>query len=301
MKVSGFTVIRNAKIMGYPVVESIRSLLPIVDELIVGVGQSDDQTKELILQIPDSKTNPKIKIFNSHWDTAKTSGGLILSEKTNEAMRYCTGDWCFYLQADEVIHENDYDLFKQAMRDNLEDKKVEGLLSPYLHFYGGYNVIATARNWYRNEVRIVRNNPTIFSHGDAQGFRVKNVDGTMRKPFVKTAGGRVFHYGWVKPPDKMGEKNKHMFRWWHGDKYDDSFSDFAYKSNGYGLKSFQQTHPALMEKLVKSQNWNFKPSVMSFSSLLRWSRKDFKNWSSDVIEKITGHRLGEYKNYRLMK
>src|SRR5258708_3517222 len=103
MKISGFTVIRNAELMGYPVLESIRSALPLVDEFVVGVGQSDDRTKELIASLQD----PKIRMFDSLWDTAKTKGGLMLSEKTNEALLRCENEWCVYLQADEVLNERD--------------------------------------------------------------------------------------------------------------------------------------------------------------------------------------------------
>src|SRR4051812_9183951 len=103
MRISGFTVIRNGVLMGYPVVQSIRSILPLVDEFVIGVGQSEDGTKDLLASIND----PKIRLFDSHWDTGKTKGGLMLSEKTNEALDRCSNDWCFYLQADEVVHEQD--------------------------------------------------------------------------------------------------------------------------------------------------------------------------------------------------
>jgi hypothetical protein len=180
VKISGFTVIRNAELMGYPVIESIRSILPIVDEFVIGVGQSDDQTKKLIESIGDKK----IRIFDSFWDTNKTKGGLILSEKTNEALDQCTSDWCFYLQADEVVHEQDLNLIHQSILKAQQDPKIEGLLFKYIHFYGSYSVIATSRKWYRREVRVVRRSSGIRSHNDAQGFRVNGEKPT----FFTTAG-----------------------------------------------------------------------------------------------------------------
>ena len=287
MLVSGFTVIRNAQIMGYPIVQSIRSILPLVDEFVIGLGQSDDKTRELLNQIND----PKIKIFDSIWDTSKTVGGLILSEKTNEALDKCLGDWCFYLQADEVIHELDFATIYKSLEKYRNDAKVEGLLFKYLHFYGSYGVVAQARNWYRNEVRIVRRSAGARSFGDAQGFKVNN-----RKPLVKSCRGTVYHYGWVKKPEAMGQKNKHMFRWWHGNKYDDAFNNFAYKS-GYGLRYFKGAHPAVMKELVAAQDWQFNLK----KGVAHWNMKDYKNFFSDVVEKITGHRFGEHKNYILIK
>ena len=171
------------------------------------------------------------------------------------------------------------------------DERVEGLLFKYLHFYGSYKVLATARNWYRNEVRIVKKASRARSVGEAQGFR-----GGDRKPYVRPSGASIYHYGWVKPPESMGEKNKHMFRWWHGDKFDNAFKDFAYKT-GYGLRYFEGSHPRVMAELVAGQNWDFDLE----KGQSQWSLKDFKNAMSDVAEKITGHRFGEHKNYILLK
>ena len=48
MKISGFTIIKNAIINDYPIVEAITSILPVVDEMIVLVGDSTDATREII-------------------------------------------------------------------------------------------------------------------------------------------------------------------------------------------------------------------------------------------------------------
>lgn len=286
VKVSGFTVIRNGVLMGYPVIESIRSVLPLVDEMVVGIGQSDDGTKEMIQAIGD----PKIRIFDSFWDTQKTKGGLILSEKTNEALDRCTHDWCLYIQADEVIHEDDYAAIRASLEAGASDPRVQGFLFKYIHFYGSYSTVATSRRWYRNEIRLVRRSSGIRSHNDAQGFRVNG-----EKPFVKPSGGRIFHYGWVKPPKLMGEKSKLLNRWWHGEKRDREFENFSYDRQ-YGLRAFDGTHPAIMKDLVARQDWSFDPR----RTWAEWHMKDARLVISDWIERVTGHRFGEYKPYRLL-
>jgi hypothetical protein len=286
MQVSGFTVIRNGILMGYPVLESIRSILPLVDEMVIGVGQSDDQTKEMILSIGD----PKIRIFDSFWDTAKTKGGLILSEKTNEALDQCKYDWCFYLQADEVVHESDLPRIWRAMEQHEKNPAIQGLLFRYIHFYGSYETVAASRKWYRNEVRIVRKSSGIRSHNDAQGFRVNGV-----KPTVAPSGGRIFHYGWVKPPKMMGQKSQLLNRWWHGHKRDGEFENFQYDRQ-YGLKPFKGSHPAVMQALVAKQDWKFDHR----RSLSDWTLKDLNLWASDVFEKVFRFRIGEYKPYKLI-
>src|SRR5580698_1911715 len=105
MKVSGFTIIRNAVTYDFPVVESILSILPLCDELIVSVGNSQDATLDLIKSI----ASPKIKIIESIWDDSIRKGGLLLAKETNKAFDAISSDsdWVIYLQADEVLHEND--------------------------------------------------------------------------------------------------------------------------------------------------------------------------------------------------
>ncbi len=272
--------------MGYPVLQSLQSLLPLVDEMVIGVGQSDDGTKEMI----ESLKNAKIRIFDSYWDTTKTKGGLMLSEKTNEALDRCENDWCVYLQADEVLHEQDLAGIHTAMKRADGDPRVQGLLFRYIHFYGSYSTIATSRKWYRNEVRVVRKSSGIRSYNDAQGFRVVG-----EKPVVISSGARVFHYGWVKPPKVMGQKSKLLNRWWHGEKRDHEFENFQYDRQ-YGLRSFAGSHPRVMQDLVQAQDWLFDHR----RSMTDWTLKDLNLLASDMFEKVFRHRIGEYKPYRLI-
>ena len=277
--------------MGYPVLESIRSLLPLVDEFVIGLGQSDDDTRAMI----ESLKSPKIKIFDSFWDTLKTKGGLILSEKTNEALAHCKNDWCFYIQADEVVHEADLAIVRAAVDKVDANKNVDGLLFNYIHFYGSYHTEAASRRWYRNEVRVVRRSSGIQSHNDAQGFRVPTSTGVVKPSVVRTSA-RIFHYGWVKPPKMMGQKSKLLNRWWHGNKRDHEFENFEY-ARQYGLRLYNGTHPAVMQDLVKAQDWDFDPR----RALSDWTLKDVNLWASDMLEATTGYRIGEYRPYKLVK
>ncbi|MFH1223361.1 MAG: glycosyltransferase family 2 protein [Pseudomonadota bacterium] len=287
MRISGFTFVRNGIVYDYPFRESICSVLPLVDEFIVNIPYSDDKTYEAVLEIG----SPKIKIFQTEWNGDIPSGGKILSHHTNLALKKCTGDWCFYIQADEVIHENDHPKIKSAMENNLNDKKIDGLLFDYLHFYGSYNCVASSRTWYRNEVRIVRNNPDIVSFDDAQGFRFTS-GGKLN---VVSTGARVFHYGWVRPIESMRIKKIAMDRLWHGNKMDEENRNLEYSSTQYGLKEYNGTHPSVMKERIKKQDWQFvyNPRVSSY--------RELRYWFSDILERITGKRFFEYKGYNRVK
>ncbi len=290
MKVSGFTFIRNAVKYDYPIVESILSILPIVDEYIVLVGQSDDNTLRLI----ESIDSPKIKIIHSVWDDLLKQGGRVLAEETNKAFNYIANgsDWAFYLQGDEVVHEKYIPAIQQAMLDNLNDKEVEGLLFKYKHFYGSYDFVGDSRRWYRHEIRIIRNNKQILSYRDAQGFRKNN-----QKLKVKLIDAWIYHYGWVKPPELQQAKHNYFPSLYKGEnaKKKETFSEDSFDySQIDSLAFFEDTHPKVMKNRIVAKNWNFNfnPTYKNF---------DFKTRFLNLIDKLTNQRLGEYKNYILLK
>lgn len=286
MKVSGFTFIRNAILYDYPIVESIKSILPLCDEVVIAVGKSDDKTHELILSID----SPKIKIIETEWDLSLREGGQVLAIETNKALASVSkdSDWCFYIQGDEVIHEKYHENIKKSMTEYLNHKQVEGLLFKYKHFYGSYDFIGDSRKWYRNEIRIIRNKIGAESYKDAQGFRINN-----RKLRVKEIDAFVYHYGWVKPPDKQSEKIKNFLFHWHSDDYIKNHKperEFDY-SQIDSLERFTGTHPYVMQHRIKQKNWSFDfdPTQKKLSPV---------NWILYIIEKYLGIRIGEYKNYK---
>lgn len=253
MILSGFSLCRNGVKYDYPFVEAIRSALPIVDEFILNVGQSDDGTLELARAIG----SPKIKIVESHWDDSMKRDGLLLSKETNVALSHCTGEWALYLQADEVLHERDYEVIQKALRDHANDMSVLGLSFRYLHFYGDYWSLDP---WaYHRAVRIIRNNGTVQSCGDAVGFCLKQ-DGrylqTKDRTRVRESGARVYHYGWVKQGRVLLEKVRYMAARYHGDALPpkeaawlarDTFEFPDYQI----MKEFRATHPAAMRHRIE--------------------------------------------------
>lgn len=287
MKVSGFSFIRNAIKFDYPILESIQSVLPLCDEFIIAVGNSDDKTLELIQSIND----PKIKIIETIWDDSLREGGRVLALETDKALKEISkdSDWAFYIQGDEVIHEKDLKTIREGMLKWKDDKKVEGLLFNYMHFYGSYDFVGDSRRWYRNEIRVIRNNAEVRSFKDAQGFRIND-----RKLKVKPINAFVYHYGWVKSPEYQQNKAQNFNKFWCSDEWIEKnipkVDKFDY-SNIDSLKRFEGTHPEIMMKRIKQINWNFSfdPSIKNF---------DKRTAFLQFVEKYSGWRIGEYKNYK---
>jgi len=288
MKVSGFTFVRNAVKYDYPVVASIKSILPLCDEVIVSVGNCEDGTLELIQSIG----SPKIKIFRSVWDDSLKEGGRVLAVETDKAYAHVSpdADWAFYIQADEVVHEQDCDAIRTAMQQYRDDKRVEGLLFRYTHFFGSYDYIGDSRTWYQNEIRIIRNDKRISSYRDAQGFRKEG-----EKLHVKPVNARMYHYGWVKDPKVQAKKVNNSFQMYHGSNDTEINGPVSADAFDYGevdsLAVFKGTHPAVMQERINQKNWQFTHDI---------SRKkmSFKDTVLYWVEKVTGKRLFDYRNYK---
>lgn len=293
MRISGFTFVKNALELDYPIVEAITSILPLVDEFWVAAGDSRDGTTEAIRAIGD----PKINIIESVWDPRLFVHGAINAEQTNLALSRCRGDWCFYLQADEVAHEKFLPIVKESMEKNLNHPEVEGMLFDYVHFWGSYETYQKDRHWYRREVRVIRNGIGISSWKSAQGFRLNG-----RKLRVVHSGAGIYHYGWVRNPHTMKKKqialdSVHHDQEWVKKHHPDQEARFEYGSLK-NLAFFTGTHPRVMARRIAGKNWNvpINPAVKHEHHRL-WNR------ALTCLENkfLGGYRIGEYKNYILIK
>ena len=302
MKVSGFTLVRHGTRFDYPYVESLRSLLPLVDELVVNVGVGEDDTLARVRALAAAEGAGKLVVFESAWpldDPERKKGGRILSEQTNLALERCTGDWCVYLQADEVLHEADRSRLRRRLEEAWTRPEVEALVFDYEHFYGSFDVVQRTRSAYRREVRAIKRTSGGRSVGDAQSFR--RADGS--KLAAVRAGARVFHYGWVRTPEAMREKTFFMDQLYHGaPRPEDAAAGVPFTGDNYrykrfwGLRRFAGAHPEVMADRIRRQGWHWDLE----SSPFEWKASDAKKIVLDSIEAVTGVRLFEYRSYRLL-
>lgn len=289
MFVSGFTFIRNAVKLDYPIREAVLSILPLCDEMVIALGNCEDGTRELIQSLNSSK----IRIIDTIWDDNLREGGRVLAIETNKALKHISpeADWAFYIQGDECLHEQYLDSLHETMLRWKDDPNVEGLLFDYRHFYGSFDFVADSRSWYRKEIRIVRPKQGLTSYRDAQGFRIHE-----RKLRVKPASAEIYHYGWVRHPKYQMAKQLEANKYWHNDEWIqerfDPTTEFDY-SKIDSLALFKGSHPKVMTERINQMNWQFSsdPTRKNFG---------FKNKLLYYLEKLTGWRPGEYRNYRII-
>ncbi len=256
------------------------SLLPLVDELVVNVGKSEDGTEQLIRGIAAS--NPKIKVIESVWDETQLKDGLVLSTQTNIALDHCSGKWCLYLQADECLHESDHDIIRRELeKEEAKPAPCDAFRFRYLHFYGGYSLIQRSWNWYPSEIRIIRKNSKLRSFGDAQTFHRDD------RFSMKLIDARIFHYGHARDPMQMLKKISYFHRFWHGDAHDIKVEK-AYSMDLRNLVWYWGSHPIYYrERVSKGLFWTLQPKSL-FSEPFRSIVIIPGKWGTTLAHELRG-------------
>lgn len=299
MKVSGFTYVRNGLQYDYPFLEAIRSILPVCDEMVVVVGDSTDGTREAVEALND----PRIKIVDTIWDN-KDLKGRRYAVQSNTGLDHVTGDWAFHIQADEVAHEEDLPMIREAMEKYLDDPSVEGFLFRFINFFGDYRHWGPSRRFHQHEIRIVRNDPRVRAYRDSQGFRIFNNPADQwnekgRKLNVIPLAARIFHYSYARNPFVQRKRQIEFEKGYLEEKaVEEKFAStkdlaYDYRNIDY-LKPFNGSHPAVMQARISRQDWSFEydPSINNMSlkeKLMKW------------LEMLTGKQFFIYKNYKKIR
>ena len=237
MKVSAFTFIKNGEILGYPFIQSIQSILPIVDEFIINVGESEDDTLELVKSI----RNSKIRIIESKWNEAMRDRGYVYGQQKMIAQYNCKGDWAFYIEGDEIYHEKDLFKIKKSMEMHLNDPNVEALVFDFYHFYGNANSILDSPGWYRSEARIIKNSVRSYAP-DGLFWLILDSNKKGKYPKAKKIGVNCYHYGWVRTEKEMNLKSQSVQKYWGKEPMNVDYSQIDQSI----IKSYYGTHPKIV-------------------------------------------------------
>lgn len=286
MKVSGFTFLKNGQMLGYPFVQSIQSILPIVDEFVVALGPCDDNTEAMLL----SMNEPKLKIIRTQWNNKMKDRGYVYGQQKMIAQFNCTGDWVFYLEADEVVHEDDLKNIRIAMQTHLNNDEVEALVFDYLHFYGNKNSYLWSPGWYRRAPRILKNSIRSYAP-DGLFWLVLEKNKVGRYPNAALANATMYHYGWVRSEEEMNKKSEQVQQYWGKDHQSIDYSKISQKI----IKKFDGTHPKYMKEWLGNSE-----GVYQSDPNYQLTRKEKKHLFMLKIEGLTGCELSK-KHYKLVR
>jgi len=286
MKISAFTFIKNGQILGYPFLQSIQSILSIVDEFVINVGESEDDTLEMIHSIKDKK----IRIIESKWNDEMRDRGYVYGQQKMIAQFNCTGDWVFYIEGDEVYHEKDLVQIKKSMEKYLNDSNVEALAFSFNHFYGNANTLLDSPGWYRSEARIIKNSIRSYAP-DGLFWLVLDSNKKGRYPRAKIIGASCYHYGWVRSENQMNLKSIKVQKYWGGDPL---LIDYSQMDQSI-LKEFKGLHPEIIKDWLPKDKGLFMTSPS-----YKLTRKQKKHRLMIKFENFLGLNLSK-KHYKLLK
>jgi glycosyltransferase involved in cell wall biosynthesis len=273
--ISGFTFIRNGVELGFPFEASIRSLLPLVDEFVVAVGKSNDDTLARIRSIAD----PKIRIIETIWNEHMADRGFVYAQQKMIAQYSCTGDWAFYLEGDEVVHETELAAIRACVERHHANPAVEALVFDYYHFYGTPELIAVSPAWYRRECRLIRN--TIRSYApDGQYWLVTQEHKRGRNPRAALANAHIYHYGWIRQGEKMQKKLEQVSKYWTSTTKPVVYSEIDRRA----LAPFKGIHPEIMKEWLKNE----AEHILNIDPHYRPTKKEAKHHFMQKIEALTG-------------
>ena len=286
MKVSAFTFIKNGQVLGYPFLQSIKSVLPIVDEFVINVGESEDDTLALI----ESISSAKIRIIYSKWNDSMQDRGFVYGQQKMIAQYNCTGDWAFYVEGDEVYHENELEKIRESMKVNLNDQNVEALVFDFVHFYGNSNSYINSPGWYRSEARIIRNSIRSYAP-DGLFWLVLDSNKVGRYPKARHTGAICYHYGWVRSEEQMNLKSKKVKKYW-GENYEKI--DYSQMDQSI-IEEFKGTHPEIIKNWLPKESGIFKTNAN-----YKLTKKQKKHRLMIKLEKFFGIELSK-KHYKLIR
>jgi len=286
MIVSAFTFIKNGDILGYPFVESIKSVLPIVDEFIINVGDCEDQTLEKINNISSSK----IKIIQSSWNENMVDRGFIYGQQKMIAQYSCSGDWLFYVEGDEIYHEKDLMHIRDQLEVNLNEEKVEAIAFKFLHFYGNKNSYLNSPGWYRSEARIIKSSIRSYAP-DGLFWLVLDSNKHGRYPRAKLLDIYCYHYGWVRSEEEMNLKSHKVQKYWNKKYTKIDYSQIDQKI----IREFKDKHPSIMKQWLKNDKEIFKADKN-----YKLTKKQRKHRLMILFERIFGIDLSK-KHYKKIK
>jgi len=285
MKVSAFTFIKNGELLGYPFLQSIQSVLPIVDEFIINVGESEDATMQHIRSL----RSPKIRVIESKWNDAMQDRGYVYGQQKMIAQFNCTGDWAFYIECDEVYHESELDQIRAAMEKYLNDLNVEALVFNFYHFYGNANSILDSPGWYRSEARIIKNSVRSYSP-DGLFWLVLDKNKKGRYPRAKHTGLYCYHYGWVRTEEQMNLKSKKVQKYWGSKHHKIDYS----KMDQSIIKEFHGSHPEIIQEWLPKQS-----GLYEVDASYQPTRKQIRHRVMLKLEKMFGLELSK-KHYKIV-
>ena len=147
-------------------------MLGFCDQVVVADSGSTDGTWELLLEL--SKEDDRVIVERKERDYNHPRFGVYSGLEKAYARSFCTGDWCWQQDSDEVVHEDDYEKIKRLIYQL--PKACHLLALPVVEYWGGGEKVRIDVNPWK--WRLSRNLKHI-THGIPKQFRRIDENGDL--------------------------------------------------------------------------------------------------------------------------
>lgn len=207
-------VIKNGVKQGYCFWESLLSCLPFADHIFISDGFSDDGTYDYLIKFKNKYEDlVPITLTQDKWEDTSFHGEEI-ANVSNKIISGVTGDWIYYLQADEVIHEDSVEHIKHIATLD----RFNSVSFPFYHFIRGWE---PSEEGYTESIRMIRNGRNSYLMGDAWNF-----EGEINP--ICPAGHSpqpIFHFAWVFPKQNDVKQIEHGKLYKNHTEYQEKMQD----------------------------------------------------------------------------
>jgi glycosyltransferase involved in cell wall biosynthesis len=172
-RISGYTTTLDCVRQGYPFEECIESMLGFCDQVVIVDGGSSDGTWER-LQAMERADAARIVVVQHPLDMSDPRHALFDGQQKARARSLCTGDLCWQMDCDEVVHEEDFEKIRR-LAWNIP-RGIDLLSLPVIEYWGSHGKVRVdVQPW---KWRLSRNLPNI-THGIPIGLRRTDAAGRL--------------------------------------------------------------------------------------------------------------------------
>lgn len=198
---AGIVCVRNGDALDYSWREAVHSLLQVCDEVLISDCDSTDGTREAMNAWECVST--KITLCNYPWSNPERTDQWY-PEWVNYARQHSKAKHCIYLDADEVLHEDDYGLIRKAADQG------QTLFFKRLNFWrDAQSLIPEGVCCGTKVLRMAPSNMPVPSD-----YPWLPAEETMKQ--AQESNIRVFHYGFLRKREAFFKKARVVQRIWAG-------------------------------------------------------------------------------------
>ena len=263
--ISGYVVTQNSESRGYPFIATIRSMLPVCDEIIVVDANSTDNTYKILQEL--AKTYQKINVIKRDFKLPSKQRASMVAKYWAYARQKCSKGFCLQMFDYEVLHEDHVQGIMELAKFMPIEVSIVAL--PVVRLWGNAGKIRIDNSIW--QCRLSRNSQSI-THGIPAHLRRIDENGTLYA--AKGTAGVDYIHSQTKQSLPIGSHyTKHV----HTSRITAMSAGMSFLKTGYDkdlkhVKEYQRLFSLIVENIptVWDYSWqNIEAQIKNYRDCLQ--------------------------------